>query len=258
MNTTRQVTKKDKFIRFGGPILLLIFLLGALELIVTVAEIPVYILPSSSVIITTFAQELTTTILPAAWSTLQVVLLGFIIGVPIGVIFAALMLQFRVLNKALSPYIIFLVCTPLISLVPILMLAMGYGMSVRILAVVLQVFPIVMMNSFTGFSNVQTIKLELMQSMGASRVATFFRVTLWDALPHVFTGIRLGTIFATTTAISTEVVSGNSGLGQLIMEAKGVLRTDLVLATIIMCAIIGILLYTTVQYIGKKAVKWKT
>lgn len=221
-----------------------------------IMKVPAYILPKPTEVFGALLQSFLDKILPAAGMTLFVVLVGFVIGVPIGLLVAAVTSQIEVLNKALSPMVIFLVCTPLISLVPLFMMWMGYGANVRIIAVILQVFPIVMMNAFTGFNNVEKIKLELMQSLGASKLVTFVRVILPDALPHVFTGVKLGTIFATITAISTEVVSGNQGLGNLMMQAKGVLRTDLVLAAIVVCAVIGILLYTIVGAVERKIIRW--
>ena len=184
------------------------------------------------------------------------ILIGYVIGAPIGIVLATLMSQIDVLNKALSPYIVVIVCTPLISLVPLMMLSMGYGANVRIIAVILQVFPIVMMNTFTGMNNVETIKLELMQSMGASKLATIYHVIFLDSLPQIFNGLKLGTIFATITAISTEVVSGNEGLGNELMVAKGLLKMDLVLATVLCCAIIGILFYSLIQFIERRIIRW--
>lgn len=249
--------KKEKALNIAAPLILLVILIAFFEIYIRVTNMPAYLLPAPSQIAKTFLAELGGKILPATKATITVIVVGYIIGVPIGVCAAALMSQIEFLNKALSPYIILIVCTPLISLVPLFMLTMGYGMRVRVLAVILQVFPIVMMNSFTGFNNVEVIKLELMKSMGASRTVTFFKVVLLDALPHVFTGLRLGTVFATITTISTEVVSGNQGLGNLLMEAKGQLKTDLVLAAVFVCAFVGILLYTLLQIIERKIVKWK-
>ena len=65
------------------------------------------------------------------------------------------------MNAALSPYIIFLVTTPLITLVPLLMLFMGYGIEMRIVTVIIQSFAIVNMNAATGFINVPIIRTEL-------------------------------------------------------------------------------------------------
>lgn len=251
-----KVSKKRKAIDALCSVGLLIVLLGIWQLITVVNKIPMYTLPSPIDVFEALGKNFSSTILPSMLQTLKVILIGYVIGAPIGIVLATLMSQIDALNKALSPYIIIIVCTPLISLVPLLMLSMGYGANVRIVAVVLQVFPIVMMNTFTGMKNVETIKLELMQSLGASKLASVYHVIFLDSLPQIFNGMKLGTIFATITAISTEVVSGNEGLGNTLMVAKGLLKMDLVLATVVCCAVIGILFYMLIQFVERRIIKW--
>ena len=248
--------KGRKALDLCGTAAVFIVFLIIWHLLVTINNIPPYTLPTPVRVGSVFLQNFRGTLLPCAIQTIKVILIGYAIGAPIGIGLAALMSQIDILNKALSPYIIIVVCTPLISLVPLLMVTMGYGAKVRIIAVILQVFPIVMMNTFTGMNNVEVIKLELMKSMGASKLATMYHVIFLDSLPQVFNGLRLGTIFATITAISTEVVSGNEGLGNQLMVAKGLLKMDMVLATVLCCAIIGIVLYSIVQVVEHRIIKW--
>lgn len=249
-------TKRRKLVDGMCSAALLFVLLAIWQLSVVIFDIKPYTLPSPIRVMDTFVRTFGTTLLPCLLQTLKVILLGFVIGAPIGIALATLMSQIDLFNKALSPYIILVVCTPLISLVPLLMISMGSGSKVRIIAVVLQVFPIVMMNTFTGMDNVETIRLELMQSMGASKFATIWHVVFWSALPQMFNGLRLATIFATITAVSTEVVSGNEGLGNNLMVAKSLLKMDQVLATVLCCALIGIFFYTLIQWIERRIVKW--
>lgn len=249
--------KKRKIIDALCSIGVMLALLAIWQGVVVAFDIPVYTLPAPTRVMKAFITKFSCTLLPNILMTAKVILIGFVIGAPIGIILATLMSQISVLNKALSPYIIVIVCTPLISLVPLMMLSFGYGSNVRVIAVVLQVFPIVMMNTFTGMNNVETIKLELMKSMGASKLSTIFNVIIFDSLPQIFNGLRLGTILATITAISTEVVSGNEGLGNALMVAKGLLKMDLVLATVLCCALIGIVFYSLIMIIERKVIKWK-
>ena len=249
--------KKRKIIDALCSIGVMLALLAIWQGVVVAFDIPAYTLPTPTRVMKAFITKFSSTLLPNILMTAKVILIGFVIGAPIGIILATLMSQISVLNKALSPYIIIIVCTPLISLVPLMMLSLGYGSNVRVIAVVLQVFPIVMMNTFTGMNNVETIKLELMKSMGASKLSTIFNVIIFDSLPQIFNGLRLGTILATITAISTEVVSGNEGLGNALMVAKGLLKMDLVLATVLCCAMIGIIFYSLIMMIERKVIKWK-
>lgn len=252
MNKAAKINKYD----FLAPVILFFILYGLLELIVGLFAIPRWILPTPTKIFGTFFSSFENAILPNLTMTLQEILIGFVIGVPTGVIVAAFMTQFKILDKAFSPYVILLVTTPLLTLVPLLMLWLGVGMEVRVIAVIIQTFPIVMMNSATGFNNVDELKLELMKALGANRRQTFFRVVLPASLRHVFTGIKLGGIFATTTAISTEFVGGNVGLGSKIVTATSFIQTEVAFACILAVALIGVLLYAAISYVEKRIITW--
>lgn len=249
-------TQRKNLLNYIGPIIVFVLVYLALELVILVFHIPKWVLPTPTSIFLTFFAKLGTVIVPNFLITLQEIILGFILGVPIGIILAAFMTQYKIIDKALSPYVILLVTTPLLTLTPLLMIWLGFGMNVKIIAVMIQTFPIVMMNSATGFNNVDDLKLELLTAMGASRSQKFFRVIFPDALPDVFTGIKLGSIFATTTAITTEFVGGNEGLGNLITTATSFIKTNEAFAYIISAAIIGISLYSLISYVEKRIIRW--
>lgn len=250
------MTKQKLKIAFG-TVMIFVVLVLVLQFVVTVFKIPAYVLPAPSRVWKAAVNNFGGTLGPSWLITIRCVVIGYLIGAPLGIILAAVLSSFKMLEATISPIVTTLVCTPLISLVPLLMVYMGYGLDVRILAVVIQTFPIVNMNSFTGFCNVDKTRLELMKSLNAGRITTFARVTLPDALPHVFTGLKLGMVLATIGAISTEIVGGNSGLGFVIVDAKGLMKTDLMLAAVLCCAITGIVLYTLINLLEKKIIKWQ-
>jgi NitT/TauT family transport system permease protein len=165
--------------------------------------------------------------------------------------------NFVLLSAALTPYVLLLVTTPIITLVPLLMLWMGFGINTRILTVLIQAFAIINLNSCTGFLNVPTLRHELMDTFGASRIQRFFHVTLPTALPDVFTGLRLATIFSTTTCISAEYVGGNMGLGSQIIMYSQFLKTTESFACIFYVAIIGLFFYQLVGVAQNRIIKWK-
>src|SRR5690554_4905581 len=104
---------------------------------------------------------------PHIWMTFRTILVGYLIAIPVGILLSALVTNFALLSVALTPYILLLVTTPLITLVPLLMLWMGFGIQTRIVTVLIQSFAIINMNSATGFLNVPHIRHELMQTLGA-------------------------------------------------------------------------------------------
>lgn len=238
------------------PVLSFLVLFGIWELIHKTLDIPVWLLPAPSGIFRSMVVNFDQ-FWPHIWATVKTVFIGFIIAVPVGLTLAAMITNFKIVSIALSPYIIFLVTTPLITLVPLLMLWMGYGIEVRIATVIIQSFAIVNMNSCTGFLNVPVIRNELMQTLCATRTQTFFNSTLPTAMPDVFTGIRLAAIFATTACISAEYVGGNQGLGSQIIKSAQFLRTTESFACIFYVTIIGLLLYGLISFAQSKIITWK-
>jgi ABC-type nitrate/sulfonate/bicarbonate transport system permease component len=81
-----------------------------------------------------------------------------------------------------------------------------------VIVVIIQATPIITLNTLNGFTNIEGEKLELAKSVGASKLQTFIKIIFMNAMPQVFTGIKLGCIFSTIGAISADFVAGTVGL----------------------------------------------
>lgn len=250
------MSKKKKVIGIVAPVIMFLLIFALWEAIVVIQEVPAWLLPRPTMIFKSMVVSFPE-IWPHILATIQTVFIGFILSIPVGLLLASLITSFPKLNMALSPYITFLVTTPLISLVPLLMLIMGYGMNMRVLAVVIQSFAVINMNACTGFNNVPVIRHELMDSVGASRIQSYLKVNLPTAALDIFTGIRLAGIFATTACISVEYVGGNTGLGSQIIKYSQFLKTTESFACIFYVTVIGLIIYGLVSLAQKKIVFWK-
>lgn len=248
--------KKNKLISFLAPVVSFLLIFSLWEIACTVNEIPTWFLPKPTEIFRSMVVDF-----PEFWPhilvTFEVVLAGFLIAIPVGLLLASLVTSFPLVNAALSPYITFLVTTPLISLIPLLMLMMGFGLNMRITTVVIQSFAVINMNACTGFNNVPTIRRELMQSLGADPIKTYLKMTLPSAASDIFTGVRLAAIFATTTCISVEYNAGNTGLGSQIIKYSQYLKTTQSFACIFYVTIIGLIMYGLISFAQKKIISWK-
>jgi NitT/TauT family transport system permease protein len=233
---------------------LLVFIIW--EVIVVSLQIPKWLLPAPTRIFQSMIVNFGD-FWPHIWMSFITILLGFLAAIPLAISFSALVTNFVLLSAALTPYVLLLVTTPIITLVPLLMLWMGFGINTRILTVLIQAFAIINLNSCTGFLNVPTLRHELMDTFGASRVQRFFHITLPTALPDVFTGLRLATIFSTTTCISAEYVGGNMGLGSQIIMYSQFLKTTESFACIFYVAIIGLFFYQLVGVAQNLIIRWK-
>lgn len=248
--------KRKNPINVIAPLILLILIIGGLELFVKCSGISRTILPAPSAIFAELFKNFGRDIWPQLLFTLKVILTGYVIAIPVGMLIAAVCSQFGIVIKAISPLIILLVVTPMITMVPLFMLWMGFNPSLRIIVVVLQATPIITLNTLTGFSTVETSKLELMRSMGANRIQTFFKLIFPNALPQVFTGLKLGCIFSTIVAMSADLAAGKMGLGYRIQQYSSLIMTEMAYGTIIIVALVGIILFQIVASIEKRIIVW--
>lgn len=247
---------KKRITSIVAPLVTFLLAFGFWEIMCRVKDIPKWFLPAPTDIIKAMVLNFGE-YWPHILVTLEVVLVGFLITIPVGLLLATLITSSPIVSAALSPYVTFLVTTPMICLIPLLMLMLGYGLTLRITVVVIQSFAIINMNACTGFLNVPTMRKELMQSMGASRVKTYFKMSLPSAATDIFTGIQLAAIMATTGCISVEYNAGNTGLGSQIIKYSQYMKVADSFACIFYVMIIGIFLYALVTFAQKKIVSWK-
>lgn len=246
-----------KFLFAASPTLTIILVFVIWQLIVKVGDVPKWMFAPADATLKTLINDFPS-MWPDIWWSIQEIVFGYIIGVVTGIVLALIFTSNKTLDRAISPYVIILIVTPMMVLVPILMIYFGFGMGVKIFATALSTFPINMMNTMEGVRNVDPARYELMKSLRATKVQTFFRALVPSALPSVFTGMRVGCIFATTSAISAEFSGSSLGIAPRIMEHTQFMHMDNVLAYIIVLAVIGSVMYFAVSFVESKFITWKT
>jgi NitT/TauT family transport system permease protein len=220
-------------------------------------EVPQYIMPPPSMIAGALVSDFHL-LAPHIGVTLAELLIGFAIGASIGFVLAAIITQFPFVEKIVAPYILLLVTTPMIALVPLLILRLGFGMEPRIIAVALASGPMVMINSATGFRRTDLAKIALARSFGASTFQIFLKIRIPMALPMVIVGLMIGSIFGLLTAVGAEMVGGSAGLGNRLAYYSSLIQMPQFFACILILATIGISLYVLFFWIGKKWASWET
>ena len=233
-----------------------VIVITTIEVALRVFNVPSYILPRPSEITASLVNNFPT-VAPHLAVTLQELLIGYVIGASIGILLAAVVTQTPMVEKVITPYILILVMTPMLALVPLLILKFGFGMTPRIIAVALAVGPLVMINSATGFRRTDSAKLALARSYGASTFQIFTKVRFPLALPMIIVGLMVGGIFGLTTAVGAEMVGGGQGLGTRLTYYSSLARMSSFFAVIVIVAIIGISMYVLFYFIGKKWASWE-
>jgi NitT/TauT family transport system permease protein len=237
-------------------ILVAVIIIGGAEFLLTWFEVPQYVLPTPSQIGWALVTEFPN-IWPHFLTTLKELFVGFAIGASIGFILAAVITQFPFVEKVVTPYILLLVTTPMLALVPLLILRFGFGSEPRIIAVALASGPMVMINSATGFRRVDLAKIALARSFGANTLQIFTKIRIPMAMPMIIVGLMVGSIFGLLTTVGAEMVGGAEGLGNRLTYYSALIRMPQFFAIILILAIIGISIYVFFFWLGKKWASWE-
>ncbi|MDX8501746.1 ABC transporter permease [Mesorhizobium captivum] len=234
-----------------------VVIIGGIELALRIFHVPQYIMPPPSSIVYALFDEFPL-IAPHLGYTLVELVSGFAIGAIVGLVMAAVITQFPFAEKIVAPYILILVTTPMLALVPLLILRFGFGYTPRIIAVALAAGPMVMINAATGFRRVDSAKIALARSYGASTLQIFWKIRAPMALPMILVGLMIGAIFGLLTAVGAEMVGGGFGLGNRLTSYSSMIQMPQFFAVVLILSTLGILIYVLFFLIGKKWASWET
>jgi len=241
----------------GLIVLVAVVLIAGAELAVRAFNIQSYIFPPPSAIARTLVTRFGDLFWPHMQITLLELLSGFAIGASIGLILAAVITQIPLMEKIITPYILLLVTTPMIALVPLLILVFGFTLTPRIIAVALASGPMVMINAATGFRRTDLAKIALARLYGASTFQIFTKIRFPLALPMIIVGLMVGAIFGMLTAVGAEMVGGKNGLGNQLMFWSSMVKMENFYAIILLLALMGVSIYVIFYWIGKKWAGWQ-
>ena len=239
-----------------GIVAVAVVVIGGWEIGVRLFKVPEFVFPTPSAIITALITSMPT-VYPHFFITLGELLAGFVVGASIGLFLAAVLTQVPYLEKIITPYILLLITTPTIALVPLLMLRMGFTIWPRIIAVALASGPMVMINSVTGFRRTDLAKIALAKSYGATTFQIFLKIRFPLALPMINVGLLVGGIFGLITAVGSDMVGGKMGLGNKISYYSSLARMANFFAVILLVSAIGISIWIIMAAVGKKWASWQ-
>lgn len=188
--------------------------------------------------------------------TLQEVALGLLVGVPLGVASAVVLVWSPALERAIMPWVVFLQNVPKIVVAPLFVIWFGFGIGTKIVIVcMLVIFPI-LVTTIVGLKSVEPDMLDLIRTMGASKWQVFYKARLPGALPSFFSGLKLSATFAAIGAIVGEWMGADAGLGYYLLVAQHNVQTKALFASIVLVAVIGLLLYQLAVVSERVLLRW--
>lgn len=148
------------------------------------------------------------------------VLVGYIIGVVVGISSALFLTSFRRTHEILRPFIMAIYGIPRVAVAPIIVMWLGLGMEPKIAIAAVIVFFTIFMNTFAGLNSVRPEQINIARVMGASRLQTLLKVMLPAAAPYVLTSMRIAIPDAIVGVLIGEFIAGTVGVGQLIRRSS--------------------------------------
>jgi len=217
--------------------------------------VPTYILPSPTKVIKTLIINLPL-LKEHILITLMEALVGFAISIIFAMVIAIIMDSIPIVKKAVYPLIITSQTIPIITIAPLFAIWFGFGYLPKIVIVVLVCFFPITISLLEGLSSVDPELLNLIKSMGASKVELYKIVKIPAALPSFFSGLKISATYSIMGATIGEWVGGKKGLGVYMMRVKQSFATDKVFAAIIIITLLSIMLLKLISFIEKKSMPW--
>ena len=191
------------------------------------------------------------------WVTVYETLVGFTLGVVIGVLLAIVLWWSGFISKVSEPYLVVLNSLPKIALGPILIVWFGAGITSIIVMALLISFVVTIMSVLAGFNEITGEKQLLMKTLGASKLQIFTMVVLPASLPTIMNALKISVGMSWVGVIVGEYLVSKAGLGYLIVYGGQVFKLDLVMASIVVLCLLAALMYYGVAYMEKKLVRWR-
>ncbi|MDO4432436.1 MAG: ABC transporter permease [Aerococcaceae bacterium] len=218
--------------------------------------LPPFVLPVPSQIIVALGKDWQNLLFHSQVTLVQA-LAGLLIGVGIAFVLAIWMDCWRLVHAALYPLLIISQTIPTVAIAPILVLALGYEMTPKIVLVALTtLFPVVM-SILSGFAQCDQEAIDLLRLMGASKRQILWHVKLPFSLPYFFAGLKVSVSYAFVGSVVAEWLGGFQGLGVYMIQTKRAFAYDKMFAVILVISVISLLGMSGVSLIERLALPWQ-
>ncbi len=188
--------------------------------------------------------------------SLEVMIYGLVTAIVVGIPLGVAMARIRWLDWALDLPINALYATPLVAVVPLLVLWFGIYLKAKIIVVFLfAVFPI-LINTYQGVRECDKGMIEVAQSFRSSEWRMWQDVLLPFAVPYIIAGLRLAIGRGLIGMIIAEFYTTISGLGFMITKYANIFAMDKTFVPVIVLMVLGVSLTTLLKWVGRRIAPW--
>ncbi|MBN8904110.1 MAG: ABC transporter permease, partial [Rhodospirillales bacterium] len=179
------------------------------------------------------------TLLTHLFASMQRVYGGFALAALVAVPLGLLIGRVALVRQVMDPFLQLMRPVPVTAWLPLSMILFGLGARSAFFLVFLGAFYPILLNTVFGVRSVEPRLFEAAEMLGCRGNAQFFKVVLPASLPSIFTGLRLGLGLAWFVIVVGEMTGVPQGLGAVIMDARTLSRTELVICGMIVIGLAG-------------------
>ncbi|WP_158585652.1 ABC transporter permease [Pseudooceanicola sediminis] len=177
----------------------------------------------------------------AIWSTVSVYFGGLGLAALVGIPLGYLLGRFRTLGRTSAPYLHGLAATPVVALIPLIILLVGLDCQAKVLIVFLAAVMPVTINTQAGVQATDPDLLEMARAYALTRGARLRHVYAPSALPSVMAGLRLAAMAGLVASAIADLYTAMTGLGALLQGFGNSYRMDSYFAVVLTYSAIGAL-----------------
>jgi NitT/TauT family transport system permease protein len=181
---------------------------------------------------------------------------GFVVGNVAAIVLATLFVHSKAIQEAFFPIAVMINTIPVVAKAPILVLLLGNGMEPKIaIAAIICFFP-TLVNMTRGLRDVRAEQLELMRILSATPREVFLRIRVPNALPYLFSALKIAASTAVIGAIVGEWIGSTKGIGALIIQSTYNFDSPLLYATIVVGSTFSALFFGVISLAEKRLLRW--
>jgi NitT/TauT family transport system permease protein len=234
----------------------ILVVLGAWELVGRQID-PLFMSYPSAVVQAAYKLTISGELPSALVSSLLTLALGFAIAAVLGVVAGLLIGRYKTVEVATDWLVNALYATPLVAVVPLVILWFGLGFSAKLFVVVLlAIFP-VLINTASGVRNVPPALIDVGAGFAATEWQVFTKVILPASLPYTMTGLRLGVGRAIIGMVVAEFFTAITGLGALVIKYGNQFDTASMLVPVLVLMLLGVGLTAGLRQAEARIAPWK-
>lgn len=190
-------------------------------------------------------------------TTLVEAALGYVLGVAVAIVLVAVIVPLPIMARFTAPFIAMANALPKIVLAPVFILWLGFSLTSKVLFVASGIFFVIFYGVYSGLRGIDRVLVDNMRVHGAGTVALVRNVYLPSIVVWLISCLRLSAVWALTSAVISEYLGSNKGLGFRIAQGQQLLNPNTVLAGILVIAVIAVLFDRLFVLVERRFTSWR-